>query len=268
MHRGWGKWSPLAEELPHLPNAWGHCPAEQQVDDRPDDYLPELDLVLEWLQRCGPPILDLACGTGRLSLALAERGYPVVGLDLNAEFIRRAREEAARRGPAVSARLRFEVADARRFRVPERFGLVIMMDQSFKYLLTHDDHLDCLQSVREHLRDDGRFLVEHRCLLKLPDAGQGEPYTTTQRGEEWIGLDTYDPVRQVGVSVFQPLDRPEAPPEIEPCRDFTYPELSLLHRVVGFAEDAVLHDLDERPPTTAYFDCALVLRKAEPWGRG
>lgn len=265
MQRGWGDWSPFEHELAHLPGAYEDYSADRQCDERPLDYLPDLDLVLEVAARCSGPVLDLACGTGRLSLALAERGYSVVGVDANAAFIERARRLAEEADIAPERRPRFEQGDARSFRLTDRFGLVIMMDQAFKYLLRHDDHLDCLQAVRDHLRHDGRFLVEHRCLFKLPDAGPGDSYSFTEAGREWLGCDTYDAIQQVGVSAFQPVDEPEAPPVLQPIRDFTYAELSLLHRVVGFELDEVFSDLDERRPTTTYFDAALVLKKCEPW---
>lgn len=265
MQRGFGHWSPFEREVPLLPNAWEGVPAEQQCLDRPYDYLPDLDLVLEWAARCGGPVLDLACGNGRLALALAGHGYRVVALDINPSFVERARSEAERLDPEAARRLRFEVGDARSFALGERFGLIIMMDQAFKYLLDHEDQLDCLQCVRDHLRDDGRFLVEHRCVLKFPDAGAGEAYTFAARGREWVALDTYDPIQQVGVTASQPMEDPTAPADLDPCRDFTYQELALLHRVVGLELDEILSDLDEREPTTLYFDAAMVLRKAAPW---
>lgn len=265
MQRGWGTWSPFEHEIRTLPTAWEDYPAEQQCRERPYGYLPELGLVLELAARTGGPILDLGCGTGRVALALAREGYEVVGLDLNPAFVERARAEAARPGSEISGRVRFEVGDARDFRLGERFGLVVMMDQAFKYLLHHDDHLDCLSCVREHLHDQGRFLVEHRCLFKLPDAGPGETYTFAWSGGEWAGVDTYDPILQVGVTALQPLDRPETAPSLDPCRDFTYQELALLHKVVGFELEETVNDLDERAETAPYFDAALVLKKCDPW---
>jgi SAM-dependent methyltransferase len=261
----WAGHSPLAGELAALPNAWEGYPSAEHLRERPYGELPEWELVAEWAKRCGGPVLDLACGTGRWSLALAGAGYEVVGLDLNPGFIEAARAEAARRSPQVQARLRFEVGDARRFGLPERFGLVLMMDQSFKYLLRHQDHLDCLHCVREHLREDGRFLVEHRCQLRLPEAGEGEPYTFSWDGREWVGVDSYDAIQQVGLSAFQPAGDPEAEPRLEPCRDFTYQELELLHVVVGLTPERIIHDLAVRGPDATYFDAAFILKKSAPW---
>lgn len=268
MQRGWGNWSPFQGELEFLPGAYDGYAADRQCEERPFHYLPELPLVLEYAARFEGPVLDLACGTGRLALALAERGHQVYALDLNPAFVARAQQEAELRSPCVRERVHFGVGDARSFRLNVRFGLILMMDQAFKYLLRHDDHLDCLSCVRAHLRDEGRFLVEHRCLLKFPDAGPGDSYTFTEGDREWLGTDCYDAIQQVGVSAFQPADEPDAIPSLQPIRDFTYAELSLLHRVIGFQLDEVVSDLDEREPSTTYFDAALLLKKVPPWRGG
>lgn len=265
MQRGWGEWSPFEHEVRSLPTAWAEYPAAQHSVERPYDYLPDLSLVLDVLRVTGGPVLDLACGTGRIALALAREGYEVVGLDFNRGFVEHARSEAERLGSEITGGVRFEVGDMRNFSLPERFGLVVMMDQAFKYLLHHDEHLDCLQRVRHHLRDDGRFLVEHRCLFKLPDAGTGATYCFEWNGRNWDGVDTYDAIQQVGVSAYIAADAPRDEPRLDPCRDFTYQELALLHKVVGFELIDVFSDLDERDEATSYFDAAMVLRKCAPW---
>ncbi len=155
------------------------------------------------------------------------------------------------------------MGDARSLSLPERFGLVAMLDQAFKYLLTHEDHLACLSRVREHLRDDGRFLVEHRCFFRLPTAADETPYEFRWREGDWVGVDTYDPVQQVHLSAYQPADDPEGPTLVEPIRDFTWQELSLLHHVSGFVLEEVWHDLDERAEPVDYFDGAFLWTKRQ-----
>ena len=82
--------------------------------------------------------------------------------------------------------------------------------------------------------------------------------------EEWVGVDSYDPIQQIGLLASRPLAQSGGEAMLEPCRDFTYQELSLLHHVAGFTLEEVWHDLDERDPTATYFDAALLLRKTEP----
>lgn len=56
--------------------------------ERPDDAL-----YLELAKRFGSPILELACGTGRITLLLAEAGYEITGIELSLEMLEIAQEE-------------------------------------------------------------------------------------------------------------------------------------------------------------------------------
>src|SRR5437660_12696185 len=61
---------------------------------------PDVDLafVEELARTKGGPLLDLACGTGRIALRLAEQGYQVTGVDISAPMIEWGRHKASQRG--------------------------------------------------------------------------------------------------------------------------------------------------------------------------
>jgi hypothetical protein len=103
-------------------------------------------------------------------------------------------------------------------------------------------------------------------VLRVPN-GTSDPYTDTYEGRQRIVVDVDDPILQVGAAIIRPENDPEDAVGLDACRFFTYQELALLHRVVGFREEAVLHDLDDRGPGAVAFDVALVLRPAKPWGQ-
>ena len=104
----------------------------------------------------GEPVLELACGTGRLTIPLALQGVNITGLDLSMEMLEEARVKAAKRG----ANIRFIQGDIRNFDLGERFGLIFIAAQSLSHLHTREELENCFSCVRKHLAEDGRFLIE------------------------------------------------------------------------------------------------------------
>lgn len=107
-----------------------------------------------------------------------------------------------------------------------------------------------------------------RSLDDLPDGGHSPPYACTSGGREWHAIDTYNPIEQICVNACQHADDPAAPTLLDPCRDFTYQEFSLLHRVIGLECEQVFHDLGERSEGPTFCDATFLLRRSAPWRPG
>lgn len=105
-------------------------------------------------------ILDCACGIGTQSLALAERGHTLTGVDLSAAAIARAQTEAQQRRLPT----RFTVADMRDLTtVPEsNFDVVLAADNALPHLLTEAGLARALQQIAGKLRAGGLFLATIR----------------------------------------------------------------------------------------------------------
>ncbi|MGO9095712.1 MAG: class I SAM-dependent DNA methyltransferase [Bryobacteraceae bacterium] len=101
-------------------------------------------------------ILDCACGIGTQTLGLAERGHILVGTDLSAAAIARARREAQQRGLAI----RFEVADMRDLSsvAESEFDCVIAVDNALPHLTSEEDLRRAVQQMAGKLRAGGLFL--------------------------------------------------------------------------------------------------------------
>ncbi|HEY7465515.1 MAG TPA: class I SAM-dependent methyltransferase [Dehalococcoidia bacterium] len=103
----------------------------------------------------GEAVLELACGTGRVTIPIAQAGVEVVGLDNAPAMLDIARRKAA----AAGVNVRWVTADMRTFHLDRRFGLVIIPFRSFLHMLTDADQQACLTRAYEHLLPGGRFAL-------------------------------------------------------------------------------------------------------------
>lgn len=104
----------------------------------------------------GDRVLDLACGFGRHSLALARMGYAVTGVDLNPDFI----SEASSRSGELDLDARFICRDMREFIEPEGFSHIILMYNSFGYFEDPGDDARVLSNCFRSLRSGGKLLLQ------------------------------------------------------------------------------------------------------------
>ncbi|MDP9908439.1 SAM-dependent methyltransferase [Variovorax boronicumulans] len=120
----------------------------------------QLDSVIQSEWPGHRTVLDVSCGIGTQALALAGRGYSVVGSDLSSTEIERARREADLRGLAVD----FKVGDMRTAHEDHGTGydLVISCDNSVPHLLTDEDLLLALRQFLACLRPGGGCVITVR----------------------------------------------------------------------------------------------------------
>lgn len=122
-------------------------------------------------QMAGGPVLELACGTGRLLEPIANAGVATTGIDLSAGML----AEARRKAQLAGTRSRYIQADIRQFSLDERFALIFIAHNSLGHLMDIDSFDACMSCVRRHLAERGRFIVDVfvpnlRLLLQDPQA--------------------------------------------------------------------------------------------------
>jgi ubiquinone/menaquinone biosynthesis C-methylase UbiE len=100
-------------------------------------------------------ILDLGCGTGELTAALAKHRR-VTGVDPAAAMLDIARNRPG--GDQVT----WVQADARTVRLGEKFDLVVLTGHAFQVFLTEEDQKAALATIALHLNPDGRFIFDSR----------------------------------------------------------------------------------------------------------
>jgi SAM-dependent methyltransferase len=104
-------------------------------------------------------VLELACGTGRIALALAKAGLQITGVDISEGMLSVARRKAAIRTASVRDRLSLIKQDMSQLILGRRFGFVFVPAPSFQHLLTIDLQRKSLEAIRRHLEPAGRLAL-------------------------------------------------------------------------------------------------------------
>jgi SAM-dependent methyltransferase len=122
----------------------------------------DVRFYVEMARRHGGPVLELGCGTGRVTLALAREGFEVVGVDALPSMLEQANAKLAKLPAAVRARVELRRGDLRRVRLRRRFALVIAPFNVFMHLYERRDVERALATCHTHLRPRGRLAFAAR----------------------------------------------------------------------------------------------------------
>lgn len=111
----------------------------------------------------GQSILEIACGTGRLTIPLAESGFSLTGLDLSQSML----DEALVKAKKAGVNIKWIQADCSNFSLDQKFPLVFMGCNSLQHLHRNDQVTDFLKAAKNHLQPGGLF----SCDIFKPDLG-------------------------------------------------------------------------------------------------
>ncbi|MCM3086763.1 class I SAM-dependent methyltransferase [Bhargavaea ginsengi] len=236
-----------------------------QYDREYGGYDADVQFILGHLPPPGSAVIDLACGTGRISLPVAAAGYEVTGVDLHEGMLARAREKAAEQGLSV----RFLQQDGRALDLPVSAPLIVMAGNSFQHFLMNEDQDRMLESVRRHLEPGGRFIFDTRNPVpsELAEPDRYEEYAEAGgRRIQEVHTETYEPVTQILHCTTERFAEDGTPLGQDGISlRYTYPlELERLLRQHSFRLENRYGDWSGRPFQAGSGQMVCVCRRDEP----
>ena len=149
------------------------------------DVREDIPFYVDAARRSEGPVLELGCGTGRVTVPIAEAGLDVTGLDSSPAMLDVGRRKLQASPAAGDGSATFVQADMADFSLGREFRLVIIPYRGFLSLLTVEAQVVTLENVRRHLSPGGRLVFN----IFVPD-----PDTLVQDGDVAYHLrDATDP---------------------------------------------------------------------------
>jgi SAM-dependent methyltransferase len=150
------------------------------------DRLSLITKVLTLVDYRGGDVLDLCCGPGRHSLALAKRGIQVTAVDRSEFLLSKAKAEAAR----LNLEIDFVLNDMRQFVRSHSFSLILNMFTSFGYFDDKEDDLTVLRNAYQSLKPGGAMLID--VFGKEPLARKYQPISSTQGADGVLLIERHE----------------------------------------------------------------------------
>jgi len=130
---------------------------DADVYDGMNTDLTDLKFYQKWLPKNKDVrILELCCGTGRLTIPIAKDGYNICGVDITSSMLEQAKLKASDNGLEVE----FIEADIRTLDLPEKYDLIFIPFNSIHHLYQNKDLFQALNVVKNHLKENGLFLLD------------------------------------------------------------------------------------------------------------
>ncbi|MBN1170192.1 class I SAM-dependent methyltransferase [Candidatus Micrarchaeota archaeon] len=111
----------------------------------------DLEFYLKEALKAEGPVLEAACGTGRILLPLFEAGVDIEGFDITPKMISVLRKKNPKPGVWV--------ADMRNFKSKRKYSLIIVPYRSFLHLKKSDDQIMALKNFKKHLKTNGKLIL-------------------------------------------------------------------------------------------------------------
>ena len=135
----------------------GYLNYDANIYDGMNNHIDDLQFYKRWMpQNKDARILELCCGTGRLTIPIAEDGYNISGVDYTFSMLEQAKAKASEAG----LKIEFIEADIRTLDLQNKYDLIFIPFNSIHHLYLNEDLFKAFNTVKKHLKTGGRFLLD------------------------------------------------------------------------------------------------------------
>ena len=228
---------------------------------------PDVAFFVELARNVAGPVLEVACGTGRVLLPCARAGATMIGVDVSPQMLDVARRQLAGEPADVRDRVSLIEGDMRDLDLGKTFELITLPFRGFQHLMTAEDQRRALRRFRAHLAPGGRLVLD-LFNPSIPFLGDErfsihpmrEPPFTMPDGRRVVrssriaarDFPQQTQVVEFTIEVTHPDGREEQHVERFSLRYVFRFELEYLLECEGFHVEAIYGDYDKSPFATRY----------------
>lgn len=126
--------------------------------DKRDNLLVDVPFYVEYAKKQAGEVLELGCGTGRVAIELAKRGFKVTGIDLSSSMLDVFSKKIQKTNFA-NKNIKIVHGDMSSFNLQKKFKLIIAPFRSFQALTINEKAKSCLSCIYNHLDEHGIFII-------------------------------------------------------------------------------------------------------------
>jgi len=116
----------------------------------------DIPFYIDCIERYGEPVLELACGTGRVTIPLAEDGVDITGIDLFEAMLKKAKEKAMEKNIDIEL-IKGDMTD---FSLDRKFNTILLPFNTIQRLIHFREYESLFSNIHQHLSKKGRFIFE------------------------------------------------------------------------------------------------------------
>ncbi|MFD1778553.1 class I SAM-dependent methyltransferase [Fredinandcohnia salidurans] len=168
-------------------------------DRENDPFQDDVEFIKKWAKKVNGPIIDLACGTGRATIPLAEAGHSLIGVDINNGMLTQAKKKTEH----TDLNIEWIEQDCTNLQLGVKSPLIFIVGNSLQHFLTNEEQDQLLTSVHSHLEKEGIFIFGTRFpsldeLLQPPTEEYWRSYKDeTGKTVDVYMISNYDTLQQV-----------------------------------------------------------------------